>query len=213
MESFSVYKDRALASLKGNWDKGVIATVIYLVIVGVGSNIFSTLFKPEVGGILSLVWFFVSLPLVWGFYVYFLRLIRKEDVAYGRLFDGYKGNWQRIFSTTALQYIYTFLWALLLIIPGIIKSFSYAMTPYILKDNPELSNNAAIEKSMAMMDGHKMELFLLELSFIGWIILGVITFGIGMLLVEPYMVTTIAHYYEDLKKEYEGIKAEPAPAE
>ena len=66
---------------------------------------------------------------------------------------------------------------------------------------------------MAMMDGHKMELFLLELSFIGWIILGVITFGIGMLLVEPYMVTTIAHYYEDLKKEYEGIKAEPAPAE
>lgn len=61
-----------------------------------------------------------------------------------------------------------------------------------------------------MMEGHKMEYFLLVLSFIGWIILGVITFGIGMLLVEPYMMTTLAHYYEDLKEE--GIKAEPAPA-
>ena len=74
MESFTVYKDRALASLKGNWDKGVIATVIYLAIAAVGSNIFSTLLKPEVGGILSLVWFLACLPLVWGFYVYFLRL-------------------------------------------------------------------------------------------------------------------------------------------
>ncbi|MBP5570902.1 MAG: DUF975 family protein [Prevotella sp.] len=210
MESFTVYKDRALASLKGNWDKGVIATVIYLAIAAVGSNIFSTLLKPEVGGILSLVWFLACLPLVWGFYVYFLRLIRKEDVAYSHLFDGYKGNWQRIFTTTLLQYVYTFLWALLLIIPGIIKSISYSQTYFILKDNPELSNNAAIEKSMAMMEGHKMEYFLLVLSFIGWIILGVITFGIGMLLVEPYMMTTLAHYYEDLKEE--GIKAEPAPA-
>ena len=86
------------------------------------------------------------------------------------------------------------------------------MTSYILKDDLELSNNAAIEKSMAMMHGHKMELFLLELSFIGWVILSMFTFGIGMLLVEPYMQTTIAHYYEDLKKEYEG-KVEPATVE
>lgn len=136
-----------------------------------------------------------------GFYVYFLRVARKEDLAFGHLFDGYKGNWQRIFTTTALQYIYIFLWALLLVIPGIIKGFSYAMTPYILKDNPELSNNAAIEKSMAMMNGHKMELFILELTFIGWILLGIITFGIGLLLVEPYMMTAIAHFYEDLKEE------------
>lgn len=212
MESFSFYKDRALASLKGNWDKGVIATVIYIVIVGVGANILSSFLGPKTGSLLSLVWTFACFPLVWGFYVYFLRLVRKEDVGYDHLFDGYKGNWQRIFTTTALQYIYTFLWALLLIIPGIIKSFSYAMTPYILKDNPELSNNAAIEKSMAMMEGHKMELFLLVLSFIGWIILGIITFGIGMLLVEPYMMTTIAHFYEDLKKEQTG-QVEPAPAE
>lgn len=211
MESFSVYKDRALASLKGKWDKGVIATVIYLAIVGCGSQVVSSVFGPKAGAVLSLVFYLVCIPLIWGISVYFLRLIRKEDIAYGHLFDGYKGNWQRIFSTTLLQYIYAFLWSLLLIVPGIIKSISYSMTPYILKDNPELSGNAAIEKSMQMMEGHKMEFFLLELSFIGWIILGMITFGIGMLLVEPYMMTTLAHYYEDLKNE-QSVKVEPAPA-
>lgn len=201
MQSSTVYKDRALASLKGNWDKGVIATVIYAVIVGVGSNIVSAVFGPKAGTALSFVWTLICIPLIWGFYVYFLRVARKEDLAFGHLFDGYKGNWQRIFTTTVLQYIYIFLWALLLVIPGIIKGFSYAMTPYILKDNPELSNNAAIEKSMAMMNGHKMELFILELTFIGWILLGIITFGIGLLLVEPYMMTAMAHFYEDLKEE------------
>jgi uncharacterized membrane protein len=150
--------------------------------------------------------------LLWGFAVYFLRLIRRENTDYARLFDGYTGNWQRIFTTNLLMYVYIFLWSLLLIIPGIIKAFSYSMTSYILKDDPELSNNAAIEKSMAMMHGHKMELFLLELSFIGWVILSMFTFGIGMLLVEPYLQTTIAHYYEDLKKEYEG-KVESATVE
>lgn len=210
MESFSVYKDRALASLKGNWDKGIIATLIYVVLVGFGANLFTSFLGPKTGTGLSVVWTLVCLPLVWGFYVYFLRLIRKEEISYDHLFDGYKGNWQRIFTTMLLEYIYIFLWALLLIIPGIIKSISYSMTPFILKDDPEISNNAAIEKSMAMMDGHKMDFFLLMLSFIGWIILGMLTFGIGMLLVEPYMMTTMAHYYEDLKKEYEG-KAESAP--
>lgn len=212
MEKSSVYKDRALASLKGNWDKGVIATIIYCVIVLAGSSTVSFPFGEYTGSVLSSLWTILCIPLLWGFAVYFLRLIRGENTDYARLFDGYTGNWQRIFTTNLLMYIYIFLWSLLLIIPGIIKAFSYSMTSYILKDDPELSNNAAIEKSMAMMHGHKMELFLLELSFIGWVILSMFTFGIGMLLVEPYMQTTIAHYYEDLKKEYEG-KVEPATVE
>ena len=87
----------------------------------------------------------------------------------GGLFDGFN-DFGRIVGTKLLQAIYTFLWTLLLVIPGIIKNYSYAMTDFILKDQPELANNAAIEKSMAMMDGNKMKLFLLDLSFIGWAI-------------------------------------------
>jgi uncharacterized membrane protein len=107
-----------------------------------------------------------------------------------------------------LKAIYLILWTLLLIIPGIIKSYSYAMTEFILKDNPEMKNNAAIEKSMAMMQGKKMKLFLLDLSFIGWIILAILTLGLGFVLLVPYMYTARAAFYEDLKAELEAGQTE-----
>lgn len=73
------------------------------------------------------------------------------------------------------------------------------MTPYILKEEPEMKNNAAIEKSMVMMDGNKMKLFMLDLSFIGWAILCLFTFGIGFFFLQPYMQASHAAFYEDLK--------------
>ena len=104
--------------------------------------------------------------------------------------------------------IYTFLWTLLLIVPGIIKSFSYAMTAFVLRDNPELKFNGAIEKSMKMMDGHKFDLFYLYLTFIGWGLLCILTLGIGLLWFVPYMQSASAHFYEDVKAEYEAAQAQ-----
>lgn len=80
------------------------------------------------------------------------------------------------------------------------------MTPYILKDNPEMKNNAAIEESMRMMDGHKLELFLLDLSFIGWALLSLLTCGIGFLWLTPYMNMARVNFYEDLKKASVEVK-------
>ena len=100
-------------------------------------------------------------------------------------------------------FLYIVLWSLLLVVPGIIKAISYSQTIYILKDNPELKFNGAIERSMAMMEGHKMEAFLLGISFIGWLLLGVLTLGIGMLWVTPYMNTAYAHFYNYVKEDYE----------
>ena len=97
--------------------------------------------------------------------------------------------------------LYTLFWGLLLIIPGIIKSLAYSMTYFISKDHPEYSIDECIEASKRMMDGHKGELFVLYLSFIGWFLLGILTLGIGYLWLIPYMDTTIAHYYEELKAE------------
>lgn len=190
METRQTLKDRALASLKGKWGTGALATLVYL-IVAVGVS-----FIPMV----SMVSQLVTIPLGWGFSVLFLSIARQQQVGVGNLFDGFS-DYGRVFFTQLLVGIYTFLWALLLIVPGIIKGYSYALTPYILRDEPELKYNAAIERSMQMMQGHKMELFLLHLSFLGWWLLCILTLGIGLLWLSPYQSTTQAHFYEVLRAE------------
>ena len=126
-----------------------------------------------------------------------------NEADFGVLFEGFQ-DYSRIFVTKLLQGIYTALWSLLLVVPGVIKYYSYAMTDYILKEEPEMKNNAAIEKSMAMMENNKMKLFLLDLSFIGWALLAIVTFGIGFLFLQPYMQVSRAAFYEDLKAQQGG---------
>ena len=94
--------------------------------------------------------------------------------------------------------LYIFLWSLLFIVPGIIKSISYALTGYILADNPELSANEAITRSRDLMRGNKLRLFLLCLSFFGWIVLSVFTLGIGLLWLCPYVNATMAAFYRSV---------------
>ena len=123
-----------------------------------------------------------------------------------RMFDGFK-TYGRAIGVQLLMGILIMLWAVLLIIPGIIKSFSYAMTIYISKDHPELSANECIERSMDMMNGHKWDLFVLYLSFIGWFILCLFTMGIGFLWLIPYIQVSVAEFYEDLKAQEEAEMA------
>ncbi len=105
--------------------------------------------------------------------------------------------------TMFLMGLFIVLWSLMLIIPGIIKSFSYAMVPFIVEDNPELSADEAIDRSRAMMRGHKFDLFWLYLSFLGWAILAVIPAGLGFIWLVPYMETTTAAFYQEVKADYE----------
>lgn len=199
MERISDYKNRAIESLSGNWGKAALITFIYAIVVSIptiGINITTGI--KNAGSL----WQVAMLPMSWSLCVFFLAIAHGEETKTGMLFDGFKDYW-RIFTTMFLQGLYTALWTLLLIVPGIIKTYSYSMTPYILKDNPDMRNNEAIEKSMAMMNGHKMDLFLLDLSMIGWHILSILTLGIGYLFLLPYIYTTHAHFYEDLKKENE----------
>ncbi len=179
-------------TLSGNWMMAALATLVYLLIAGGVSSI------PVAGSVLAII---ITYPLAYGFAILFLDLFREgKPIDIGKLFDGFK-DFGRVWGTLILVAIYTILWTCLLIIPGIVKSYSYALTPFILKDEPELKYNAAIEKSMHMMNGYKMKLFLLDLSFIGWMILSVLTLGIGLLFLQPYMNTARAAFYEDLKAE------------
>ena len=179
---------QAWSALSGKWGMAVVAILVYMVICGVISLI------PYVSSIAALL---VSLPLAYGFTIMLLNVVRGSDVELNTLGEGFK-DYGRILGTMLLSSVYQFLWMLLLIIPGIIKGYSYALTPYLLKDHPELKFNAAIEESMRLMSGNKMRLFLLDLSFIGWFLLGLITFGIAFLWITPYWNTARAAFYEDL---------------
>lgn len=204
MKNNSEYRKQALNALEGNWGTSVILTIVLYAVTMVISYGGMFICKPlgQAGEIVSNLFSFLALPLSFALIVAFLKIFRKESVGVTHLFAYYKDG--RVWTTMLLKAVYLLLWTLLLIIPGIIKSYSYAMTEYIMKDNPEMKNNAAIEMSMAMMQGKKMKLFLLDLSFIGWIILAMLTLGLGFLLLVPYMYTARAAFYEDLKADWEA---------
>ncbi len=191
------FREAAWSQLTGKWQPAVIFSLVYMAIVLV-INYVGT--KNDYISFLSMLLLF---PLQYGAAVAFLGFKRTGvDVKIGDMFVGFN-DYGRVFVTILLQTLYIVLWSLLLIVPGIIKAISYSQTIYILKDNPELKFNGAIERSMAMMEGHKMEAFLLGISFIGWLLLGVLTLGIGMLWVTPYMSTAYAHFYDYVKEDYE----------
>ena len=201
MDSITNYKNRALNALENKWGNFVAITFVYGLIIGITQVLSGDKDSPAILHLIGLVLFILALPLTWGYQTLFLGAVRGGEATAKDMFEGYnKELFSRVLTTTLLYYVYVFLWSLLLLIPGCIKSYSYAMTPYILKDNPEMKNNAAIEESMRMMDGHKLELFLLDLSFIGWAILSILTCGIGFLWLVPYMNMARVNFYEDLKK-------------
>lgn len=124
-----------------------------------------------------------------------------EPANIGKLGFGFQNGYGKIVVTLLLKDIFIMLWSMLFIIPGIIKAYEYYMVPYILADQPELDRKEAFELSKQMMNGQKWNVFVLDLSFFGWILLSVITCGIvGLFYVIPYVYATDAELYLTLKK-------------
>lgn len=216
MQTSKELKQSARKVLENKWGDAVMATLTCIIF---SLGLYFALTRPFEGNdaresLAQLVTTLLLLPLDWGLLLIFLRLFRQEEGTETKnLFEGYQ-QFSRICGTQILRQIYTALWSLLFFIPGVVKSLSYSMTPYILADNPELKYNGAIERSMKMMKGHKWHLFCLSLSFIWWGILAICTLGIGFLWLTPYYNVTMAAFYEDLKKENcEMPTEEPAIAE
>jgi len=128
----------------------------------------------------------------------YLNIIKGGNPNISDAFCGFDDFWSA-FKVSFLVGIFTFLWSLLFIIPGIIKAFSYSMSSYILAENKGKPALQCIKESIAMTRGHKMHLFVLGLSFIGWILLCCVTFGLALIWVGPYMQTTFANAYNSLK--------------
>lgn len=147
----------------------------------------------------------VLIPLNIGVAQNVLAWSRGEDVNKWKvLFGGF--NSAKIFfkqvGVVVLNTILCALWAILLVVPGIIKGLAYSMYPYVLRDEPELSVWQTLKKSEAIMKGYKGKLFLMYLSFVGWFILGAFTFGILYIWLTPYIMTSTVKFYDDVRRAY-----------
>ena len=126
-----------------------------------------------------------------------LELVDHNDAGFAHLFQ-YFPYWKNAVCTRLLKSVYILLWSLLLIIPGIIASYSYKMTEYILAEHPEMTAGEALAASKALMEGNRWRLFCLSFSFIGWSILCAFTMGIGSLWLNPYMNAATAAFYREI---------------
>lgn len=142
--------------------------------------------------------FFIGAIIEVGYASFNLYLVEDEKTAeMGDLFN-YFTYWKSVVCTRLLKSVYILLWSLLLFIPGIVASYSYSMTSIILAENPELKANEAIARSKQLMHGNRWRLFCLELSFIGWDLLCILSMGIGSLWLNPYKQAAKAAFYREI---------------
>lgn len=184
-----VLMGQARETLKGKWKLAVKVTLVYLVIMIVAQVL------PVVKYVAS---FIITGPLTLGLSIFWLSFSRGNIPELDEIFKGFD-TWWRAIKAQLLISIFTFLWSLLLIIPGIIASLSYSMTFFILSEDKNIGVNAAIEKSKKMMYGYKWKLCRLSLRFLGWSLLCLLTLGIGFIWLIPYMWVTLSKFYDDIK--------------
>ncbi len=217
--NYSDLRARARENLRGHWGVSVaaafVAAIFGALVVSSGSSVEITKKLSEevdlkvlaliaaVGsglGALSLVRLILGGVIQLGYAKFLLAQHDGREYEVKDLFSQFE-RFSVGFLQLFLRELYTFLWCLLLVIPGIIKSFGYAMTPFILEDHPELTASQAIRRSQELMDGHKGELFVLGLTFIGWELLNALTLGIGSLWLNPYKNAAYAAFYRELVAE------------
>ncbi len=204
------YKEQAKQLLQGKYTN----VIVIMIIIGVITNLFnSPNYNFQTAGdvsfgarILSLVAFAITAGFLFGQVKMFIGVTKDENPdIQDILLVGFKTNYVRNLVTYLLQTIYTFLWLLLFIIPGIIKAYAYSMTFYLLYKEPELQAADAITKSKEYTQGYKMDLFLLHLSYIGWYILSIFTFGILLFWVIPKVMVAQTLMFDEIYAKYNPV--------
>ena len=223
----------ARQNLEGTWGISVgvalVASILGGAVTGTGSNInfnfneesvrnlppvFWTVLLPaaSLAGLLSLAALILGGVVELGYAKFLLKQHDKKELAFSDLFSQFD-RFGTGFAQKFLRTLFTVLWSLLFIIPGIVKALSYAMTPFILEEHPEMTASQAIKASMKLMEGHKMDLFILSLTFIGWGILACLTMGIGFLFLNPYMNAAYAAFYRSISGQRQEARSYVPPVE
>lgn len=180
------------------WLTALAASLVYSLLISAISAI------PVVGQIASIL---LAGPLLLGISSFYLGLARGGKPTIGDIFNGFD-DFTNVFMLNLIMGIFVFLWSLLFIIPGIVKSYAYSMAYYIKRDNPSYSWKQCLDESQRIMKGHKADLFCLHLSFIGWEFVCCLTFGIGFLWLTPYIMTSNANFYESITSRDNGYYEE-----
>ena len=185
------YDDTYDENVKDDIDdlKGIAGTTAGMMAIGIFLMVFIIVFVVLMA-VVILLDVFIFNPLEVGCKKYYLRNL-NEPAQVGNIGYAFDNNYKNITKTMFFRDLFTVLWTLLFIIPGIVKSYEYQMIPYLLADNPQMTKEQAFEESKRMMQGQKWKAFVLDLSFIGWNILSALTLGIlGIFYVQPYMDAT-----------------------
>lgn len=198
----ALLKENAKKSLQGKYGDAIaLLGIMFAISFAIGLVVGFLNFDEKTGELISeLVSLVLSCALGFGMTSYFLKISRNEPVTYTELFS--KTNmFGSYLSISLLVGLFTFLWTLAFIIPGIIAALSYSMVYFVKLDNPDMGAMDVLRKSKQIMSGHKMDYFVLGLSFLGWAILGALTLGILYLWLIPYMQVTYANFYNSIKDE------------
>ncbi|MGE7602348.1 DUF975 family protein [Peribacillus sp. NPDC097675] len=207
----SELKREARLSLKGNWGTAVALSLIIFLLNMVLPTVIEVIFsggwsesnqdmEPVGVSIFNMLLSIALIPLSIGIYWYYLDLVRMESTSFEKSFSIYTNGktFIKVIIASIVQGIFVFLWSLLFLIPGIIKSLAYSQLFFLLRDHPQLSTLEAITESRKRMNGLKGKYFLMILSFIGWGFLCLFTVGIGFIWLIPYVGTTMAAFYNEL---------------
>lgn len=226
MWTIAEVKERGRLAFKANYWSCVIVSLIYALLLGggmatSGSNTAATtsgsdltlteeqatILAVAVAGVVGvafiislIVKIFLTNPVEVGSARFFKKNLEEKGVGVGILREGF-GDYGRVFVTLFLRDLFIGLFTLLLIVPGIMKAYSYRLVPYIVKDNPNLTASQVLRRSEELMRGNRWQTFMLDLSFIGWVLLGIVTLGIGLIFwTAPYMHSTEAALYKALSE-------------
>ena len=191
-------KTRAKEQISGNIWILFACSLIALLISAAAYIVFAKVLKIEALG--SVATILLTAPFSISITMIYLRLADGIRPEISNTFDGFSIFGKSVLLVVLIE-IFVTLWSLLFIVPGIIKAYSYSLAPYILAENPEMNANDAIKESKRLMNGHKMDFFVLQLSFIPWILLVCVTFGFASIYVSPYINATYVNFYNSIKEQ------------
>ena len=186
-------REAARASLQGRWTNAVVTTLVFAILSCLLSLI------PYATVLISLL---VVTPLGYGLtYASYLYFQKKDDNMLDNMFKyGFNSSYLKYIVVALLSFVLVMIGLCLLVVPGIILSIGFVLVPYLLVERPELSSTEILMESWNMMKGHKAQFFWLMLSFIGWMLLCVLSLGIGYFWLAPYMYMAQNKFYEELTK-------------
>lgn len=202
------YKNDALSQLKGKWKTPCLVSLVGFVIIACLNTISQISVPMKLLSVCIYGMIFTA-----QLSLFFKIVGTKEEISFRDFISGFD-DWVSSLLGTLWFCLWTWLWTLLFLFPGIVKAISYSMMFWVISENPGISVRKAMDISKIMTNGHKADIFVLYLSFLGWFLLSCVTCGIGLIWLHPYVTTTMTNAYYDLKLEsFNAKKLKPSDFE